>query len=75
MKISESDQTIRAVALRGRDAKILKARSGSPALLVSAVGFSGQSVAWWEKTLYRGDAYEFHRARSSPERLIQTLQR
>jgi DNA-binding GntR family transcriptional regulator len=74
LKISESDQTIRAVALKGEDAKILKVRAGSPALLVSAVGYSGQSAAWWEKTLYRGDAYEFHRARSSPERLIQSLQ-
>ena len=74
LKISESDQTIRAVALKGEDAKILKVRAGSPALLVSAVGYSGQSAAWWEKTLYRGDAYEFHRARSSPETLIQSLQ-
>jgi DNA-binding GntR family transcriptional regulator len=73
LKITESDQTIRAVALKGQDAKILKVRRGSPALLVSAVGYSGQRAAWWEKTLYRGDAYEFHRARSTPERLIQTL--
>ncbi len=74
LKISESDQTIRAVALKALDAKTLRVRTGSPALLVSAVGYSGQSAAWWEKTLYRGDAYEFHRARSSPERLIQPLQ-
>ena len=73
LKIAESDQTIRAVALKGQNAKILKMRSGSPALLVSAVGYSGPTAAWWEKTLYRGDAYEFHRARSSPERLIQSL--
>jgi len=73
LRIVESDQNIRAVILKGQDAKILAARSGSPALLVSAVGYSGQRAAWWEKTLYRGDAYEFHRARSSPERLIQPL--
>jgi GntR family transcriptional regulator len=73
LTIAESDQTIRAVKLMRQDAKLLEVRSGSPALLVSAVGFSGQNATWWEKTLYRGDAYEFHRARSSPGRLIQFL--
>jgi DNA-binding GntR family transcriptional regulator len=55
----------------GKEAKALQARIGSPAFLVSAVGYSGPNAAWWEKTLYRGDAYEFHRAKSSPGRLIQ----
>jgi len=73
LRIAESDQTIRAVKLMRQDAKLLEVRSGSPALLVSAVGYSGQKAAWWEKTLYRGDAYEFHRARPSPGRLIQFL--
>jgi GntR family transcriptional regulator len=71
LEIAESDQTIRAVKLMGPEAKLLEVRSGSPAFLVSAVGYSGLKAAWWEKTLYRGDAYEFHRARSSPGRLIQ----
>jgi DNA-binding GntR family transcriptional regulator len=71
--IAESDQTIRAVKPMGQDAKVLEARSGSPAFLVSAVGYSGSRAAWWEKTLYRGDMYEFHRARSSPGRLIQVF--
>jgi GntR family transcriptional regulator len=71
LKIAESDQTIRAVKLLGQDAKLLEVRNGSPALLVSAVGFSGARATWWEKTLYRGDVYEFHRVRSSPGRLIQ----
>ena len=71
LKIAESDQTIRAVRLLGRDAKLLQIRSGSPAFLVSATGFSGDRATWWERTLYRGDVYEFHRARSSPGRLIQ----
>jgi GntR family transcriptional regulator len=73
LRIAESDQTIRAVKLMRQDAKLLEVRSGSPALLVSAIGFSGQKATWWEKTLYRGDAYEFHRTRSSPGRLIQFL--
>jgi GntR family transcriptional regulator len=73
LRIAESDQTIRAVKLQGKDATSLETRSGSPAFLVSAVGYSGPTPTWWEKTLYRGDAYEFHRARSSPGRLIQLL--
>ena len=75
LRIAESDQTIRAVKLMGKEARTLEARTGSPALLVSAVGYSGVKPIWWEKTLYRGDAYEFHRARSSPGRLIQLLPR
>lgn len=71
LRVSESDQTIRAVSLRGKEAKILETPSGSPAFLVSAVGYSGTRATWWEKTLYRGDSYEFHRVRSSPGRLIQ----
>ena len=71
LRIAESDQTIRAVRLLGRDATSLETRNGSPAFLVSAVGYSGPTPVWWERTLYIGDAYEFHRARSSPGRLIQ----
>jgi GntR family transcriptional regulator len=73
LRVSEFDQTIRAVSLRGKDAKILETPGGSPAFLVSAVGYSGERATWWEKTLYRGDSYEFHRARSSPGRLIQLV--
>jgi DNA-binding GntR family transcriptional regulator len=75
LRVSESDQTIRAVSLRSKHARILETASGSPAFLVSAVGYSGERATWWEKTLYRGDSYEFHRARSSPGRLIQLLPR
>jgi GntR family transcriptional regulator len=71
LRIEESDQTIRAVKLMGQEAKVLEAAKGSPAFLVSAAGYSGARVAWWERTLYRGDLYEFHRAQSSPGRLIQ----
>lgn len=71
LHIAESDQTIRAVKLIGKDARTLEIGAGSPAFLVSAVGYSGNRPTWWEKTLYRGDAYEFHRARSSPGRLIE----
>jgi len=73
LRVSESDQTIHAVSLKSKDAKILNTPIGSPAFLVSAVGYSGETPTWWEKTLYRGDSYEFHRARSSPGRLIQLV--
>lgn len=70
LRIAESDETIRAVKLIGAEAKLLEVRGGSPGFLVSSVGYSRNRATWWEKTLYRGDAYEFHRARSSPGRLI-----
>jgi len=71
LQFSESDQVIRAVGLIGQEAALFETRAGAPAFLVSAVGYSGSTPIWWEKTLYRGDSYEFHRARSSPGRLIQ----
>jgi len=71
LHVSESDQTIRAVCLRSNEARLLETHNGSPAFLVSAVGYSGTRATWWEKTLYRGDSYEFYRTRSSPGRLIQ----
>jgi GntR family transcriptional regulator len=73
LKISETNQTIRAVKLTGQDAKLLQSHSGSPGFLVSAIVYSGPRPAWWEKTLYRGDMYEFHMANASAGRLIQTL--
>ena len=75
LRIAESDQTIRAVKLIGDEARTLEVRGGAPAFLVSAIGYSGSTPIWWEKTLYRGDAYEFHRARSSPGRLIELPQK
>jgi GntR family transcriptional regulator len=61
LEITGADQTIRAVCLRDNDARILGVRSGEPALLVMSVGYlSGGVPLWWERTLYRGDAYEFH---------------
>lgn len=61
LEITGADQTIRAVCLRGNEARRLGVRSGAPALLVMSVGYlSGGVPLWWERTLYRGDAYEFH---------------
>ena len=61
LEITGADQTIRAVCLKGVDAQRLAVRSGAPALQVMSVGYlSGGVPLWWERTLYRGDAYEFH---------------
>jgi GntR family transcriptional regulator len=61
LDVTGADQTIRAVPIRGKAAKLLQVRSGAAGLLVTATGYlSGGVPLWWEQTLYRGDAYEFH---------------
>lgn len=61
LSIAGADQRIRAVAIRGCDARLLCVRAGSPGFLVLSTGFlSGGVPLWYERTLYRGDAYEFH---------------
>jgi GntR family transcriptional regulator len=70
-RIAEADQTIRAVNLVGLEAKLLEVPSGLACFLVSAVGFSGDDPVWWERTLYRGDAYEFHHSWAAGGRLIR----
>ena len=69
-RVAEANQTIRAINLVGADARLLEVVSGTACFLVSAVGFSGDQPVWWEKTIYRGDAFEFHRSRASGGRLI-----
>jgi GntR family transcriptional regulator len=60
LDISGAEQTIRAVSIRGKEARLLGVRSGSAGLAVLSVGYlSGEAPLWWERTLYRGDAYEF----------------
>ncbi len=60
LDITGADQTIRAMPIRGQDAKLLNVRTGAAGLLVMSVGYlSGGVPLWWERTLYRGDAYEF----------------
>lgn len=56
-----ADQTIRAVSLHGADARQLEVREGAAGMLVSSTGYlAGGAPLWFERTLYRGDAYEFH---------------
>jgi GntR family transcriptional regulator len=70
LEITESDQTIRAIAIRGADAKLLQVPAGSAGFLVSATGYARDRAVWWERTIYRGDSYEFHHHRAAPGRLI-----
>ncbi len=61
LKISGADEVIRAVLLNAVEARHLQIKSRSPALEVKAVGYvREQQPLWWERTLYRGDQYEFH---------------
>jgi len=60
LDIAGADETIRAVCIDEADAEALRVKPGSAGLLVQAVGRLANGAAlWWERTLYRGDAYEF----------------
>lgn len=60
LAIEGADESIRAVNLRGADARILEVRDGAAGMLVTSVGYLiGGEPLWSERTLYRGDAYEF----------------
>ena len=61
LTVEGADQRVRAVNLRGGEARALQVRDGAAGLLVSSVGYlTGGGPLWSERTLYRGDAYEFH---------------
>jgi GntR family transcriptional regulator len=60
LDIVGADQTIRAVTLVGKEAELMKVEDGVAGLVVASVGYLRDEVPlWWERTLYRGDAYEF----------------
>lgn len=61
LAISGAEQTIRATSLDRASAELLQVAPKAPALEVRAVGFlQAGAPLWWERTLYRGDAYAFH---------------
>jgi GntR family transcriptional regulator len=69
LSIAGADQTIRAVVLRGTDAELLAVRSGTAGLALVSTGCVGTGdPLWYERTLYRGDAYEFHNRVGRPAR-------
>lgn len=61
LKIGGANEVIRAVLLSSSEAKNLQTTTKSPALEVVSIGcLEDDSPLWWERTLYRGDQYEFH---------------
>jgi GntR family transcriptional regulator len=61
LQIAGANEVIRAVLLERDEARRLRVAVGSPALEVLAVGYlADERPLWWERTLYRGDQYEFH---------------
>lgn len=61
LTIAGADETIRAINLSASQAKVLQVSRGAAGLLVTSTGYLADDVPlWWEETLYRGDAYEFH---------------
>ncbi len=60
LSLGGADQSIRAVALAREEARLLGDRPRAAALLVVSTGRLADGRAlWFERTLYRGDAYEF----------------
>jgi GntR family transcriptional regulator len=60
LSVEGADESIRAVNIRGADARALRVRDGAAGMLVSSVGYlTEHKPLWSERTLYRGDAYEF----------------
>ena len=60
LRLEGAQQTIRAVPIEGADARTLGVPAGGAGLLVTATGYvAGGAPLWTERTLYRGDAYEF----------------
>jgi GntR family transcriptional regulator len=60
LDVAGAEQSIRAAALRGREARLLGVPGGAAALEVRSVGrLRDDRPLWWERTLYRGDAYAF----------------
>ena len=61
LEVEGAEETIRAVNIRRAEAAMLGTRQNTPGLLITSVGYLiGHEPLWFERTLYRGDAYEFH---------------
>ena len=61
LKIAGANEVIRVVLLSASEARHLQTTARSPALEVVSIGYlEDDTPLWWERTLYRGDQYEFH---------------
>ncbi|MBI4891260.1 MAG: GntR family transcriptional regulator [Acidobacteria bacterium] len=59
LELAGAQQNIRAVNLRGSSARLLGVAEGAAGFLITSTGLSTAGPLWFERTLYRGDAYEF----------------
>lgn len=60
LEIAGAEQTIRAINLRGREAKLLRVAGRAAGFMVVSTGYLyPRRPLWCERTFYRGDAYEF----------------
>ena len=60
LAIAGANEVIRAVLLTKAEARHLQATARSAAFEVVSIGFlENERPLWWERTLYRGDHYEF----------------
>ena len=61
LDIVGADQTIRAISILGNEAELLDVEEGAAGFQVTSTGYlSGGVPLWWERTVFRGDAYELH---------------
>ena len=61
LEIAGANEVIRAVPLTKAEARHLQTTARSAAFEVVSIGFLENAMPlWWERTLYRGDQYEFH---------------
>jgi GntR family transcriptional regulator len=61
LEIAGANEVIRTVLLKKVEARHLQTTARSAAFEVVSIGFLENEVPlWWERTLYRGDQYEFH---------------
>jgi len=61
LDVEGAEQSIRAVNLNRDEARTLGTRQNTAGLLITSLGFlKGRVPLWFERTLYRGDTYEFH---------------
>ena len=61
LTITGAYETIGAVGIDKKTSKLFGLNEGAPCLFISCQGIlDSNTILWWEKTLYRGDRYQFH---------------
>lgn len=74
LEVEGAEESIRAVNIGREDARAMGTRQNTAGLLVTSVGFMrGRVPLWFERTLYRGDRYEFHNRRGCIQGPIESV--